>query len=69
MGNTPIRDVTVFDSLLPRLAYVKGSARGPKGTAFSSEENRVGSTELKWVLPAAVPPGVEGHVSFQAVVR
>jgi len=69
MGNTPIRDVTVFDSLLPRLEYVKGSARGPKGTAFSAEENRVGSTELKWVLPAAVPPGVEGHVSFQAVVR
>ncbi len=69
MGNTPIRAVTVIDSLLPRLGYVKGSARGPKGTAFTSEENSAGSTELKWVLPDAVPPGVEGHVSFQAVVR
>jgi uncharacterized repeat protein (TIGR01451 family) len=69
MGNTPIREVTVVDSLLPRLGYVKGSARGPKGTVFSAEENRVGSTELKWVLPAPVPPGVEGHVSFDAVVR
>jgi len=69
MGNTPIRSVSVVDSLLPRLGYVKGSARGPKGTAFSAEENRVGSTELKWVLPETVAPGVEGHVSFQAVVR
>lgn len=69
MGNTPIRSVTVVDSLLPRLSYVKGSARGPKGTAFLADENRVGSTELKWDLPGPLPPGVEGHVSFQAVVR
>jgi uncharacterized repeat protein (TIGR01451 family) len=69
MGNTPIRDVTVVDSLLPRLGYVKGSARGPRGTAFSAEANRVGSTELKWVLPGPIPPGVEGHVSFEALVR
>lgn len=69
MGNTPIRAVSVVDSLLPRLGYVKGSARGPKGTEFTADENRVGSTELKWVLPGVVPPGVEGHVSFQAVVR
>jgi uncharacterized repeat protein (TIGR01451 family) len=69
MGNTPINDVTIVDSLLPRLGYVKGSARGPKGTTFSTEENRVGSTELKWVLPGPVPPGVEGHVSFDVLVR
>jgi uncharacterized repeat protein (TIGR01451 family) len=69
MGNTPIRDVTIVDSLLPRLGYVKGSARGPKGTTFTSEENRAGSTELKWVLPEPVPPGVEGHVSFEVIVR
>src|SRR6185437_13210969 len=69
MGNTPIRSVTVIDSLLPRLGYVKGSARGPKGTVFTTDENRAGATELKWALPGPVPPGVEGHVSFQAVVR
>jgi uncharacterized repeat protein (TIGR01451 family) len=69
MGNTPIVSVTVVDSLLPRLGYVKGSARGPKGTVFSAEENTVGSTELRWELPAPVPPGAQGHVSFQAVVR
>jgi len=69
MGNTPINAVTVVDSLLPRLGYVKGTAQGPRGTAFTVGENRAGSTELKWVLAAPVPPGVEGHVSFQAVVR
>jgi uncharacterized repeat protein (TIGR01451 family) len=69
MGNTPIGSVTVVDSLLPRLGYVKGSAHGPKGTVFSADENRVGSTELRWQLPAAIPPGGSGYVSFQAVVR
>jgi uncharacterized repeat protein (TIGR01451 family) len=69
MGNTPIRDVAIVDSLLPRIEYVKGSALGPKGTAFTSDANRVGSTELKWVLPGPVPPGVAGYVSFRAVVR
>jgi hypothetical protein len=33
------------------------------------DDNVAGSTELKWVLPGPVPPGVEGHVSFQADVR
>jgi uncharacterized repeat protein (TIGR01451 family) len=69
MGNTPIRSVTVTDSLLPRLGYVPGSAQGPKGTVFTAGENRAGSTELRWELPGAIPPGGEGYVSFQAVVR
>ncbi len=34
MGNTPIRAVSIVDSLLPRLEYVKGTSRGPEGTAF-----------------------------------
>ena len=58
-----------MDSLLPRLEYVKGTAKGPKGTDFSTAENRVGSTELRWDLPGVIAPGASGHVSFQAVVR
>ncbi len=69
MGNTPIHDVKVVDSLLPRLGYIKGTALGPKGTTFSAVENDAGSTELIWILPTTLPPGVEGHVSFQAIVR
>jgi uncharacterized repeat protein (TIGR01451 family) len=69
MGNTPIRSAAIVDSLLPRLEYVKGSAKGPRDTVFSSGENRVGSTELKWELPGVIAPGASGHVSFQAVVR
>lgn len=69
MGNTPIRSVTINDSLLPRLGYVPGSAMGPKGTVFTSGENRVGSTELRWELPGAIAPGAEGYVQFKAVVR
>jgi uncharacterized repeat protein (TIGR01451 family) len=69
MGNTPIRAVSIIDSLLPRLEYVPGSAQGPKGTVFTAAENRVGSTELRWDLPGAIPPGAEGYVQFQTKVR
>ena len=47
MGNTPITNVSIVDSLLPRLEYKKGTSRGPDGTAFSAAMNRVGSTELR----------------------
>ena len=60
MGNTPIKNVTIADSLLPRLEYVKGTSRGPEGTGFSSAMNRVGSTELRWQLPGVLAPGAVG---------
>ena len=69
MGNTPIRAVAIVDSLLPRLEYVKGTSRGPEGTAFTTAVNRVGSTELRWELPGVLAPGATGYVSFDAVVR
>jgi uncharacterized repeat protein (TIGR01451 family) len=69
MGNTPIKNVTIADSLLPRLEYVKGTSRGPEGTTFTSEMNRVGSTELRWTLKGVLAPGAVGHVSFDAIIR
>ncbi len=69
MGNTPIRSVVIVDSLLPRLEYKQGTTKGPPGTVFSTAVNRVGSTELHWELPGALPPGVVGHVSFDVIVR
>lgn len=69
MGNVPIRSVSVIDSLLPRLEYIKGTAQGPKGTVFSANANEAGSTELRWDLPGSIAPGDSGHVSFKALVR
>ena len=69
MGNVPVRDVSIIDSLLPRLGYVTGSAQGPAGTVFTAAENAVGSTELRWDLPAPLEPGAEGTVTFRALVR
>jgi uncharacterized repeat protein (TIGR01451 family) len=69
MGNTPIKAVTIVDSLLPRLEYTKGTSRGPEGTGFTTAVNRVGSTELRWVLPGVLAPGEAGHVSFDVIVR
>jgi uncharacterized repeat protein (TIGR01451 family) len=69
MGNTPIRSVSIVDSLLPRLEYKQGTASGPEGTTFTSAANRVGATELRWELPGVLAPGATGYVSFQAIVR
>lgn len=69
MGNTPIRSVAIVDSLLPRLGYVAGSAKGPQGTVFTAGENTAGATELRWEIPGTIAPGVEGYVEFKAIVR
>jgi uncharacterized repeat protein (TIGR01451 family) len=69
MGNTPIRAVSIVDSLMPRLEYVPGSALGPADTIFTAGENKAGSLELRWDLPGALAPGSEGYVAFRAVVR
>ena len=69
MGNTPIKAVTIVDSLMSRLEYVPNSAQGSKGTVFTSGENKAGSVELRWDLQGALAPGATGTVSFQALVR
>jgi uncharacterized repeat protein (TIGR01451 family) len=69
MGNTPIRAVSIIDSLLPRLEYVPNSAQGPAGTVFTFGENRAGALELRYDLPGAIAPGAEGSVTFQVIVR
>lgn len=68
VGNVPVTAVSVVDSLLPRLEYVTGSARGPAGAVFSAQPNRVGSMELRWDV-GTVPPGTTGAVSFEVKVR
>lgn len=69
MGNTPIRSVSIVDSLLPRFEYIPGSAEGPKGTVFTAGENRVGAMELRWEIPGTVAPGAEDSVTFRATIR
>ena len=69
MGNTPIRAVSIVDSLLPRLEYVPNSAQGPAGTIFTFGENKAGALELRYDLPGAIAPGAEGSVTFKAIVR
>jgi uncharacterized repeat protein (TIGR01451 family) len=69
MGNTPIRDISIADSLLPRLEFKPGTSRGPAGTRFTTALNVAGSTELRWELPGVLAPGAMGQVSFEAIVR
>jgi uncharacterized repeat protein (TIGR01451 family) len=68
MGNVPITSVSVIDSLLPRLEYVPGSARGPAGAVFTARPNATGSMELRWDV-GTVEPGHTGAVAFEVKVR
>jgi uncharacterized repeat protein (TIGR01451 family) len=68
MGNVPVTSVSVVDSLLPRLEYVPGSARGPEGAVFTANPNSAGSMELRWDV-GTVEPGKTGAVAFEVKVR
>lgn len=68
MGGVPVASVSVVDSLLPRLEYVRGSAQGPAGTVFTAAGNGAGAMELRWDV-GTVAPGAMGAVRFQARVR
>jgi uncharacterized repeat protein (TIGR01451 family) len=68
MGNIPITQVRIVDSLLPRLEYVARSAQGPAGTVFTAAENQAGGMQLRWDV-GTIAPGAEGYVSFDAKVR
>ena len=61
MGNTPISNVSIVDSLLPRLEYVKGTSRGPEGTAFQhGDESASARPSCAGSFPACSPRGPSG---------
>ena len=59
MGNTPIRNVSIADSLLPRLEYVKGTSRsGRDRVQYGDESGRLDRAPL--AAPRGAGPGRRG---------
>jgi uncharacterized repeat protein (TIGR01451 family) len=68
-GEAPITDLAVVDSLLSRLEYVPGSALSSREAVFTTQDNEVGSSTLRWEIPSELKGGESGMVYFKAKVR
>ena len=68
VGNQPIGNVTILDSLSSRLEYVAGSAQSSRKAKFSAQPNEGDSVVVRCELTDPLPPG-EGGVLFSCRVR
>jgi len=79
LGDKPIGNVVILDSLTTRLEYIDNSQASvlslaepeanAKPTKFSTEENEAGSTVLRWEIDQALEPGDRRIISFSCRVR
>lgn len=69
VGNQVIGNVTILDSLTPRLAYVEGSAQCSVGAKFYTQENAGESLILRWEITEPVEKGAGGIIRFKCRVR
>jgi len=69
VGEQPLKNLVVTDSLAPRLEYVDKSQQASVAADFSIVPNSVGSSVLRWELEDGLKPGDGGLVRFSCKVR
>jgi uncharacterized repeat protein (TIGR01451 family) len=69
IGNEPIGNVTILDSLSTRLEYVPNSAQCSRQATFSTRENEGGSVVLCCELADPLQPNKGGILRFRCRVR
>lgn len=69
VGDEPVGNVTILDSLTGRLEYAEGSAQCSKKGAFMTEPNKAGSLVLRWEIEDPLEPGEGGIIRFECIVR
>lgn len=69
VGDEPVGNVTILDSLTGRLEYAEGSAQCSKKGAFMTEHNKAGSLVLRWEIDEPLEPGEGGIIRFECIVR
>ncbi|MGW8257332.1 MAG: hypothetical protein ACWGMZ_07610, partial [Thermoguttaceae bacterium] len=69
VGNQTIGNVTIIDSLSPRLEYVAGSAQCSRDAKFSTQPNEGDSLVVRAEISAPLKPGQGGIVRFCCKVR
>jgi len=69
LGNEPITNVAVTDSLTTRFEYVPGSQKTDRQANFTVQPNEAGSSFLRWEFPGTLQPGASGLITFQVRIR
>lgn len=69
VGNQPIGNVTIVDSLSARLEYIAGSAQCSLESRFSTEPNDGDSVVVRCELTNPLEPGKGGVLRFRCKVR
>jgi len=69
VGEQPLKNLVVTDSLAPRLEYVGSSQQASLPANFSTTPNEAGSEVLRWEFENPIKPGEGGLVRFDAKVR
>ncbi|MEQ1826019.1 MAG: DUF11 domain-containing protein [Pirellula sp.] len=69
VGEQPLKNLVVTDSLAPRLEYIEKSQQSSVPTNFSLTSNAAGSSILRWELEDGLKPGDGGLVRFSCKVR
>jgi uncharacterized repeat protein (TIGR01451 family) len=69
VGDSPLRDVVVTDSLTTRLEYVADSQTSSREAEFSFAENEGQSLRLTWKIPGELKVGEGATIQFKCKVR
>jgi uncharacterized repeat protein (TIGR01451 family) len=69
VGEQPLKNLVITDSLAPRLEYVDNSQQASLPAKFSMTSNSVGSSVLRWELEQGLKAGDGGLVRFSCKVR
>jgi len=69
IGNQPIGNVTILDSLSTRLEYLAGSAQCSVKAEFSTQPNEGGSLVVRCEVSRPLEPGKGGVLRFRCRVR
>ena len=69
VGNQTIGNVTIIDSLSPRLQYQEGSAQCSRQAEFSTKPNEGDSLAVRCEISESLAPGKGGVLRFCCKVR
>ncbi|MBA4016195.1 MAG: hypothetical protein C0483_03300 [Pirellula sp.] len=69
VGDSPVGNIVILDSLTTRLAYEPDSAQSSRKAHFTTAHNAAESLELRWEIDEPLAPGDGGLVRFRCKVR
>ncbi|MEL6109662.1 MAG: DUF11 domain-containing protein, partial [Planctomycetota bacterium] len=69
VGDSPVSDIEIADSLVTRLEYVEDSQKCDRDAEFSIRGNEAGSVRMSWKLTERLAVGESAKIEFTCKVR